>query len=759
MAIFKCKICGGELNLMENSNICECEYCGTRQTVPSADNEKKMNLFNRANRLRLANEFDKAAGVFESIVSEFPEEAEAYWGLVLCKYGIEYVDDPATARKVPTCHRTSFDGIFEDDNFQMALEYADFVAHKIYREEAKEIDHLQKRILEVASKEAPFDVFICYKETGEDGQRTKDSVLAQEMYDALTAKGHKVFFSRITLEDKLGQEYEPYIFAALNSAKVMLSVGTQYEYFNAVWVKNEWARFLELMKKDKEKVLIPCYCDIDAYDMPVEFKNLQGQDMSKIGFMQDLVRGVEKILLCEQTVDEVSKISQTTLLTSASNVASLLERAGMFLEDEDWDSADEYCERVLDIEPKNSEAYLYTVCAEHRKKTPKDLSELEEKFEESNSFKKALRFANADMKMFLEQIVTEAIEYRIIEEQKRSEQKRKEREEKFRAEKEEQRRKEEEQRKRESFIKFFNSPEVKIVACGVYHTIGLKLDGKVEAAGDNRDRQCNVSGWTDIISVACGSRHTIGLKADGKVVAAGPNDYGQCNVSGWTDIISADCGFSHTVGLKADGRVVATGRNNYEQCNVSEWTDIISVVCGYYHTVGLRSDGKVVATGWNADGQCNISEWEDIVSLACRGSCTVGVRSDGKVVATGVNAAGQCNVYGWTDILAVACGGYRTVGVRSDGRVVATGNNDYGECNVSKWKLFNDENQIREMVKKRAVCIEKVSKQAEEQRRLAEEQRRLAAERRGQNVCQHCGGEFKGFFTIKCARCGKVKDY
>ena len=40
----------------------------------------------------MKDEFDKAYGVFESIVADFPEEAEAYWGLCLCKYGIEYVD-------------------------------------------------------------------------------------------------------------------------------------------------------------------------------------------------------------------------------------------------------------------------------------------------------------------------------------------------------------------------------------------------------------------------------------------------------------------------------------------------------------------------------------------------------------------------------------------------------------------------------------------------------------------------------------------
>ena len=393
MAALKCKMCGGELAFEEGATVCECEYCGSKQTIPNVDDEKKMNLFNRANRLRLANEFDKASGVFESTAAEFPEEAEAYWGLCLCKYGIEYVDDPATAKKVPTCHRTSYDGIFEEENFQMALEYADSVAHKVYREEAKEIDRLQKAILEVASKEEPFDVFICYKETGEDGQRTKDSVLAQDMYDALTGKGYKVFFSRITLEDKLGMEYEPYIFAALNSAKVMLALGTKYEHFNAIWVKNEWARFLELMKKNKEKVLIPCYCDIDAYDMPPEFKNLQGQDMGKIGFMQDLVRGVEKIIPLAKA--SVTEGVPPTVTTNTATVDSLLKRAYIFLNDRNWRSAEEYCEKVLDMDPENAQAYLGELMAALRVAEKSELANCRLPFDTHKNYEKVLRYGDA----------------------------------------------------------------------------------------------------------------------------------------------------------------------------------------------------------------------------------------------------------------------------------------------------------------------------------------------------------------------------
>ena len=325
--IIKCKMCGGDLTLTEGSTIAECEYCGTVQTVPTMDDDKKFVQFERAERLRKNCEFDKAAGVYESIVADFRQEAEAYWGLVLCKYGIEYVDDPATGKKVPTCHRSSFESIMEDPNFEQALENADAVARKVYREEAKQIEEIRKGIIEVSNKEDPYDIFICYKETAEDGQRTLDSVLAQDVYDALTDKGYRVFFSRITLEDKLGQEYEPYIFAALNSAKVMLAFGTDYEYFNAVWVKNEWSRYLKLMEKDKSKHLIPCFKGIDAYDMPKEFNKLQAQDLGKVGAIQDLLRGIDKLIIKEKPAVQATPQVQTEDLNRSFIYNSALEKA------------------------------------------------------------------------------------------------------------------------------------------------------------------------------------------------------------------------------------------------------------------------------------------------------------------------------------------------------------------------------------------------------------------------------------------------
>ena len=393
MAVFKCKMCGGNLDIVEGMTVCECEYCGSIQTVPQLDDEKKINLFSRANRLRYACEFDKASGVYETIIADFPEEAEAYWGLLLCKYGIEYVDDPGTGKKVPTCHRSSFDSIMEDQDFEMVMECSDPASRAVYRDEAKAIEALRVGINEVSSKEAPYDIFICYKETDDSGNRTIDSVIAQDVYTALVEKGYKVFFSRITLEDKLGQEYEPYIFAALNSAKIMLAFGTDYEYYNAVWVKNEWSRFLSLIEKGAKKTLIPCYKGIDAYDMPKEFARLQAQDMGKVGAIQDLLRGIEKILGSKTQIGTAPVAVKEGDLTKIG----LIKRAFMFISEGEWRSADRYAEKVLDIDPEDGEAYLVKAMADLQVAHLGLLNDVTE-FENNVNTKKALRYGSDSLR-------------------------------------------------------------------------------------------------------------------------------------------------------------------------------------------------------------------------------------------------------------------------------------------------------------------------------------------------------------------------
>lgn len=391
MSIFKCKMCGGTIEFNPGDTVGVCDSCGTKQTLPRLDDDRKANLYDRANHFRRNNDFDKAAGIYEQILNEDNTDAEAYWSLVLCHYGIEYVEDPQSRKRIPTVNRAQFTSIFDDDNYKSALHYADGYQKELYEDEAKAINEIQKGILAISQKEEPFDVFICYKETDNSGRRTQDSVLANDLYHQLTQEGFKVFFSRITLEDKLGTAYEPYIFAALNSAKVMVVLGTKPEYFNAVWVKNEWSRYLSLVKNSNgKKMLIPAYKDMDPYDLPEEFSHLQAQDMSKLGFMQDLIRGIKKIVSAGASKVEVK---ETVAVGGNVNVEPLLERAFMFLEDGDWGEANEYCEKVLDQDPKNARAYLGKLMAECRACRLEDLQNCEQPFDGNGNYNKILRFA------------------------------------------------------------------------------------------------------------------------------------------------------------------------------------------------------------------------------------------------------------------------------------------------------------------------------------------------------------------------------
>ena len=400
-------MCGGELDLPEGVLAGQCPYCGTLTTFPKLSSDELANLYNRAEHFRRNNEYDKAVSAYEKIVEANPDDAEAYWGIVISKFGIEYVEDPVSHERIPTCHRVHYESILADQNFLTALEKAGNSEKALYEAEAKRIAEIQKGILAISNNEKPFDVFICYKESDNYGRRTKDSVTAQEIYYQLTNAGYKVFFARITLESKLGQQYEPYIFAALNSAKVMLVIGSEKDYFDAVWVRNEWSRFLSLMKNDKSRLLIPCYKDMDAYDIPEALSLFQAQDMGKIGFIQDLLHGIKKVM--DKTAPAAAAAPAAPVVSGdvKSKDHPFLRRAKLFLRSGDFVSAKEYCEKILDAEPENGWAYFYRLMAENNVSNEEQLSGIAG-IEQQQSWSLAKEFADNELAETLERITQEA---------------------------------------------------------------------------------------------------------------------------------------------------------------------------------------------------------------------------------------------------------------------------------------------------------------------------------------------------------------
>jgi len=391
--LFKCQICGGELDLQEKTHIGTCQYCGSKQTLPRLASERQALLYERATKARLANEYDQAAGLYEILLSEDSTDPETYWSLVLCKYGVAYVDDPATNKRILTCNRTQFTSVFEDENYKKAMVYANSEAQALYTAGAKIIDAIQRAALELSAKESPYDIFLCHKATDDsDNSRTIDSILAQDMYSRLTSAGYKVFFSRISLANISGN-YEPYIFSALHSAPIMIVLGTKTEYFNAVWVKNEWSRFLGLIKGGAKKTIIPVYRDIDPKDLPVELRNLQAQNRDTIEFYENLLTIIKNQLGAEK---------KPTTVVSANGAESIYRRGTMALEDGNFSEARKFFDRALNVDPEYAPAYIGMLCTQRKHKHEHELTNSEEPLTKLDEYRKAIRFADADYRKTLE---------------------------------------------------------------------------------------------------------------------------------------------------------------------------------------------------------------------------------------------------------------------------------------------------------------------------------------------------------------------
>lgn len=342
----RCKMCGAAVQVNTKEHVVVCEYCGSSITLPSLEDETKTLLYNRANQSRLRSEFDNAYKLFEDLLKTNPEDPEIYWSLLLCRYGIEYVKDPKTDKFIPTCHRTLMRPIYEDEDYQDAIKYASPEMRKIYEQEAVEIDHIQQATLRAAKDIPPFDIFICYKETDEFDNRTVDSVLAQNLYDKLTGEGYHVFYSRETLKEIPGEAYEPYIYAALRSSRIMIIVGTCPEFLYARWVKNEWSRFISFMEKGEKKYPIVAYKGMNPREIPVELAHSEALDMNAIGFVEDLLRGVRRIF--------EGKVTNSNTLSTGG----FLEAGFLAVATKEYEKAANLFQMVITLDSSNPYAYL-----------------------------------------------------------------------------------------------------------------------------------------------------------------------------------------------------------------------------------------------------------------------------------------------------------------------------------------------------------------------------------------------------------------
>ena len=291
-----CYNCGGEFREMRDRMV--CTSCGSYKPREISSEEASL-LYSAFQKLRLA-EFQEAEQEFDDIIQRYPGNAQAYWGRLLSRYGIKYEED-YDGKRVPTCYAPSIESVLESSDYAKAMEYADYDNMQVFRAHAEYIESVREEWQKKASKEKPYDIFISFKDSDSENERehTVDSDELKELYFFLMRKGYHVFFSRETLLDKTGEKYEPYIFNALSTAKIMLVYASKPEYVNSTWVKNEWTRYqkkIQMGEKHPDSLLV-AYKGFSPKELPISLSSgRQHIDASRPSFYSDLVEAVNRVL-------------------------------------------------------------------------------------------------------------------------------------------------------------------------------------------------------------------------------------------------------------------------------------------------------------------------------------------------------------------------------------------------------------------------------------------------------------------------------
>lgn len=398
MAVIVCKICGG--TLVRSGSFDVCEYCGNKWEIDRSNEIQAVDRANAWASLR-DGDFEKAARQFEEILLKEPDNHEAYWGRALAANGIIYVTDLLENKKVPTCNNITENSFLDHADVKKAISLAPLDIQGTYEAQAKQIEQIRVEWLEKAAKEPAYDVFLSYKDSDREKgiERTQDSIDAQDLYNALTAEGYKVFFSRISLRDKISEQYEPYIYNAIKTAKVMIVFGEKPEYFHSVWIKNEWSRFVTRIRNgEKHKnSLVVVYKNLNPGDLPVVLKSRQCLNAGDITFFSDLNRHIKRVLELSTKTAQIEKIKieggkvgkkATTLKTNIIQIREIgqgaiaqtdineqqnLDLLQSYFNAHKWESAVKLADDILFDNPDCTEAVYYKLLAEHKTPTVKDL--------------------------------------------------------------------------------------------------------------------------------------------------------------------------------------------------------------------------------------------------------------------------------------------------------------------------------------------------------------------------------------------------
>ena len=169
---------------------------------------------------------------------------------------------------------------------------------------------------EIAFDADSTEVFLMYPENDSQGRRSKESVIAQEIYNKLNQVNVAVFYKR-NVDNITGEERAKTIDFAYSKSKIVIIIGTTAEAFK--------------QNIEPGKIIIPVYADVNIYELPAEIQKLQALNYNNIGAVSDLVKNVLSILGREESIDIISEAdkkrkrrTRNIIILSASVAAAVI---------------------------------------------------------------------------------------------------------------------------------------------------------------------------------------------------------------------------------------------------------------------------------------------------------------------------------------------------------------------------------------------------------------------------------------------------
>lgn len=315
-----CTVCGST-NLKDCGNgVYKCCSCDATFRVESGISGEeieslvhRMDDFDSAEREldKSPPDFDEAERLFRLMTEKYPSESMGYWGLMRAKFGIKFERDSGKA--VPSCYISSYEDVRNSEEYKKAIQYAESPEiRQSYECWAAYIADVAAEWREKAQKYS-YDIFISFKNSDENGGETQDTRDMRDLYDLLRDKGYSVFFSSVTLqrEGYGGTKSEPYIFNALDKAKVLIVYGSKAEYFSNTWVQNEWRRYLRAMERGEkaENSLLVVYRESVNYkSLPQELRPIQGIKYD-LRASEQILYAVENAVTAAKSAQKIKRVS------------------------------------------------------------------------------------------------------------------------------------------------------------------------------------------------------------------------------------------------------------------------------------------------------------------------------------------------------------------------------------------------------------------------------------------------------------------